>query len=85
MAIDTTQPDQGYLGGGPFVVQTIGFRTLYVFILISHERRELIQFNVTASPTAAWIWRQVIPPMSGGAVVCRPILGGLHHVFSRAA
>jgi len=23
-------------------------------------RRELVQFNVTASPTAAWIWRQVI-------------------------
>ena len=167
------------------VVQTIGFRTLYVFFFISHERCELVQFNVTASPTAAWIWRQVIEatawgsqlrhlihdrdnvyghdfatklagigiadvrtpyraplansvaervvrtfrqkcldhvivlnerhllallsefvryynhdrphrtlelvppvpnrPMSGGAVVCRPILGGLHHVYSRAA
>jgi transposase InsO family protein len=168
-----------------FVVQTIGFRTLYVFFFISHERGELVQFNVTASPTAAWIWRQVIEatawgsqlrhmihdrdnvyghdfatklagigiadvrtpyraplansvaervvrtfrqqcldhvivlngrhlfallsefvrsynhdrphrtlelvppvpnrPMSGGAVVCRPILGGFHHIYSRAA
>ena len=43
-----------------FVVQTIGFQTLYVFFFIRHERRELIHFNVTANPTAAWIWRQVI-------------------------
>ena len=42
-----------------FVVQTIGMQTLYVFFFISRVRRELVQFNVTASPTAAWIWRQV--------------------------
>jgi hypothetical protein len=39
-----------------FVVQTLSFRTLYVFFLIRHQRRELIHFNVGASPTAAWIW-----------------------------
>jgi transposase InsO family protein len=43
-----------------FVVQTVGMQTLYVFFLISHERRKLLHFNVTASPTAAWIWRQAI-------------------------
>ena len=43
-----------------FVVQTIGMQTLYVFFFISHERRGLLHFNVTVSPTAAWIWRQVI-------------------------
>jgi transposase InsO family protein len=43
-----------------FVVQTVTFRTLYVFFLISHERRELLHFNVTASPTAAWIWHQLL-------------------------
>jgi hypothetical protein len=42
------------------VVQTVGFRTLYVFFVITHDRRELVHFNVTASPTAAWIWRQVL-------------------------
>jgi transposase InsO family protein len=41
-------------------VQTLAFRTLYVLILVAHGRRELIHFNVTANPTAAWIWRQVI-------------------------
>jgi len=49
-----------------FVVQTIGFQTLYVFFLISHERRDLIQFNVTANPTAAWTWRQVIEATAWG-------------------
>jgi|SRR5712692_3766664 len=43
-----------------FVVQTVSFRILYVFFFISHERRQLIHFNVTASPTAAWIWHQLL-------------------------
>jgi transposase InsO family protein len=42
------------------VVQTVGFRTLYVFFVITHGRRELVFFNVTSSPTAAWIWQQVL-------------------------
>lgn len=43
-----------------FVVQTVSYRILYVFFLLRHDRREWIHFNVTASPTAAWIWRQVV-------------------------
>src|SRR2546421_9146997 len=27
---------------------------------IAHGRRELVHMNVTANPTAAWVWRQVI-------------------------
>jgi transposase InsO family protein len=42
------------------VVQTVGFRTLYVFFVIAHNRREIVHFNVTDSPTAAWIWQQVL-------------------------
>lgn len=42
------------------VVQTLGFRTLYVFFFITHARREVVHLNVTASPTAAWIWQQFI-------------------------
>ncbi len=41
-------------------VQTLTFRTLYVRVFIRHARRELAHVNVTASPTAAWIWRQLI-------------------------
>ena len=43
-----------------FVVQTVGFQTLYVFFFITHDRREVVHFNVTASPTAAWIWQQFV-------------------------
>ena len=43
-----------------FVVQTLTFQTLYVFFLISHGRRRLLHFDVTAHPTAAWVWRQMI-------------------------
>jgi transposase InsO family protein len=42
------------------VVQTVGYRTLYVFFLLRHNRREWVHFNVTASPTGAWIWRQLL-------------------------
>jgi hypothetical protein len=31
-----------------------------VLVFIAHGRRELVHVNVTASPTAAWVWRQVI-------------------------
>jgi putative transposase len=42
------------------VVHTINYRVLYVLFFISHDRRQLIHFNVTSSPTAAWVWQQVI-------------------------
>ncbi len=42
------------------VVHTINYRVLYVLFFISHDRRELIHFNVTPNPTAAWVWQQLI-------------------------
>jgi putative transposase len=43
-----------------FTVQTLAFKTLYVLLFITHGRRELVHVNVTAHPTAAWVWRQLI-------------------------
>lgn len=43
--------------GGNLTFQLV---TLYVLFFITHERRELLHLNVTASPTAAWIWRPVL-------------------------
>jgi transposase InsO family protein len=31
-----------------------------VLVFIAHGRRELVHVNVTANPTAAWVWRQII-------------------------
>jgi len=41
-------------------VPTLTFKTLYVLVFIAHSRRELVHVNVTANPTAAWVWRQLI-------------------------
>ncbi len=43
-----------------FTVPTATFRVLYVFIILSHERRRVVHFNVTDSPTAQWTGRQLI-------------------------
>jgi putative transposase len=37
-----------------FTVPTIRFRVLYVFLVLAHDRRRIIQFNVTSHPTAKW-------------------------------
>jgi transposase InsO family protein len=47
-------------------VQTLTFRTLYVLLLVAHGRRELVHTAVTAHPTAAWVWRQLINPTPWG-------------------
>jgi len=51
---------QGIWAADLLVVQTLTFKTLYVLFFISHGRRELVHFEVTAHPTAAWVWRQLI-------------------------
>lgn len=41
------------------VVQTVSFRLLFVFVVLGHDRRRAIHFNVTAHPTAEWTARQI--------------------------
>ena len=41
-------------------MQTLTFKTLYVFFFITHARRRIVHFNVTAHPTAPWVWRQLL-------------------------
>jgi transposase InsO family protein len=50
-------------------VQTLTYRTLYVLLFVGHDRRELVHLNVTSSPTAAWVWRQLIEATPWG---CTP-------------
>jgi transposase InsO family protein len=49
-----------------FTVQTMTFRTLYVLLFVTHGRRELVHVHVTAHPTAAWVWRQVVEATAWG-------------------
>jgi putative transposase len=43
-----------------FVVPTVTFRVLYVFLVMSHDRRRILHFNVTTSPSAPWTAQQVV-------------------------
>jgi hypothetical protein len=40
-----------------FVVPTATFKLLYGFLVLRHDRRRLVHFNVTAHPTADWVVR----------------------------
>lgn len=42
-----------------FTVQTVWFRTLYVFFVIHHGSREIVHARATASPTAEWLAQQM--------------------------
>jgi transposase InsO family protein len=41
------------------IVPTVGFRLLFVLVILRHERRRLISLSVTANPTAEWIAHQI--------------------------
>ena len=43
-----------------FVVPTATFRVLYVLVIMAHDRRRILHFNVTTSPSADWTARQVL-------------------------
>jgi len=42
-----------------FVVPTIRFQILYVFVVLTHERHRIVHFAVTAHPTAEWTAQQM--------------------------
>ena len=42
-----------------FVVPTATFHLLFGFIVLHHERRQIVHFGVTANPTMAWVAQQI--------------------------
>jgi hypothetical protein len=42
-----------------FTVPTIRFQVLCVFLVLSHDQRRIVHFNVTAHPTAEWTTQQL--------------------------
>ena len=42
-----------------FVVPTLTFRVLFVFVVLAHDRRRILHFNVTSHPTAEWTAQQI--------------------------
>lgn len=43
-----------------FVVPTVTGRLLYVLVVLTHEQRKVVHFNITEAPTAEWTAQQVI-------------------------
>ena len=42
-----------------FIVPTLRFHVLYVFLVLSHTRREVLHFNITDAPSARWTAQQL--------------------------
>jgi hypothetical protein len=42
-----------------FVVATATFRLLYALIVLGHDRRRILHFEVTQNPTQVWLSRQI--------------------------
>ena len=40
-------------------VPTLFFKVLYVFVIISHDRRAIKHFAITSHPTSAWVAQQL--------------------------
>lgn len=43
-----------------FTVPTVTFRVLFVFVVLSHDRRRVVYFNVTEHPIAMWTGQQMV-------------------------
>jgi putative transposase len=43
-----------------FTVPTACLRVLFVFVVLAHDRRRVLHFNVTEHPTAAWTTQQIV-------------------------
>ena len=43
-----------------FTVPTPTFKVLFVFVLLAHERRRIVYFNITEHPTAQWTAQQIV-------------------------
>ena len=48
------------IAGDFFTIPTATFRILFVLVVLSHDRRRLVHFNVTEHPIVGWTARQLV-------------------------
>ena len=68
-----------------FVVPTLTFERLFAFLVLSHNRRQLLWFEVTRHPTAEWLAGQIteaFPWASAPAYLVRDNDRAYGHAFS---
>jgi putative transposase len=49
-----------------FVVPTVTHNVLFVLLILAHERRRMVHFNITEHPTAQWTAQQVVDAFPWG-------------------
>jgi transposase InsO family protein len=49
-----------------FTVPTATFRVMFVLIVLAHDRRRIVHFNVTEHPTAEWTAQQRVEAIGDG-------------------
>src|SRR5437879_369259 len=54
------EPVQDIVACDFFIVPTATFRVFFVFIMLAHERRRIVHFNITEHPTAQWTAQQIV-------------------------
>jgi len=67
------------------VVPTLTFDLLFAFLVLGHDRRQLLWFEVTRHPTAEWLARQIteaFPWTSAPAYLVRDNDRAYGHVFT---
>jgi len=67
-----------------FTVPTARLRVLFVFVVLAHDRRRVLHFNVTEHPTAAWTTQQIVdafPDDSAPSYLLRDRDSVYGHVF----
>jgi len=58
-----------------FVVPTVNFRILHAFLVLAHDRKRVLHFNVTAHPTAEWAADQILQAFPWDTAPCYLLRG----------
>jgi transposase InsO family protein len=84
--LSKTLPDPfGFAAIDMCIVPTLSFERLFAFLVLGHGRRQLLWFEVTRHPTAAWLARQIteaFPWASAPAYLVRDNDRAYGHVFT---
>jgi transposase InsO family protein len=65
-----------------FVVPTATFRLLFCFLVLAHDRRRIVHFNVTLHPSAEWTAQQLIEAFPGDEPLPRYLLRDRDSTYS---
>jgi len=68
-----------------FTVPTVWFEVLFVFVVLAHDRRRVLHFNVTAHPTATWTAQQILEAFPFEAAPKVSPSGSRCHLWTRAS